>query len=194
MPSKFIILLRDELSFSSIRYFLVQGLIHYALLLFCFSILIKPDGSSTSQIQAFTLIVIFNFILLSMIIPAYFEGDFSDGYLTWLKGRDETLRSYFLAKVIAGIPLFIIPIVLLSLGCLFCMSLGGSLVVLFPFVLSSMLSLLTGLCWGCLFQLLVGNNLSGNGSMGTSLLSLLLVPLMIPTFLVGWEFINALVQ
>lgn len=195
MSSKFIILLRDELSFSSVRSVLVQGLVHYALLLFCFSVLIKSDGSLASQIQAFSLTVVFNFILLSMIIPSYFEGDFADGYINWLKARDETLHAYFLAKIVGGIPLFIIPIVLLSLGCLFSMDLEGALNSLCPFVLHSTLSLFTALCWGCLFQLVVGGtNLAQNCSLGTSLLSLLLIPIMVPTILVGWEFINALVQ
>lgn len=195
MPAKITVLLKDELSFSPVRNTLIQGMIHYGLLLFCLSILVKSDGSQTSQIQTLILIVVFNFILLSTLIPSYFEDDFSDGYITWLKGKDGMLRYYFLAKVLGGVALYIAPILLLSLGCFVLLGGVAAIDVIFPFFISNLLSLLTVLCWGSLFQLLIGgSNLNKQGSLGTSLLSLLLLPLLIPTFLVGWEWINVLVR
>jgi len=195
MPLKLAVLLKDELSFSPIRNTLAQGMIHYGLLLFCLSILVKSDGSQISQIQTLILIIVFNFILLCNLIPSYFEDDFSDGYIIWLKGKEGILRSYFLAKILGSIPLFIAPILLLSLGCFVFLGWVAPIEVILPFFINNLLSLLTVLCWGSLFQLLIGrSNLNKQGSLGTSLLSLLLLPLLIPTFLVGWEWINALVR
>lgn len=186
-------MLRDELSFSHLRNTLVQGILYYALLLFCLSLLVK-SSSQESEGQALIFMITFNFILLSTLIPSYFSGDFSDGYLTWLKGREGLLRSYFLAKIVGGIFLLILPILLLSLISCFLMGSHTSTGILIPFMLNSLLSLLTALCWASLFQLLLGGSQTNHGNLNTSLLSLLLVPLMVPTCLVGWEWINALVR
>lgn len=192
MMIKLTIIFRDELSLFHLKNTLVQGILYYTLLLFCLSLLMKSSPPEAFDNQTLTFMMTFNFILLSTLIPPYFSGDFSDGYLTWLKGREGMLRSYFLAKIMGGFFLAVLPIVLLSLFSCILMEIDKSLMI--PFSLNALLSLSTALCWGSLFQLLIGGNQSNQGSLSTSLLSLLLVPLMVPTCLVGWEWINALVR
>jgi ABC-type transport system involved in cytochrome c biogenesis permease component len=184
-------LFKDELSLSRFRGALIQSSLLFSPLFLCFSII---KEIALPQTVPFFILYLFNPMVLMTLIPFCFYEDVAEGYLSWLKGREQLLRFYFVAKLMGGILLLIAPCLMLS-GIGLWLSEGQNMTFQSwgLFSLNALLSYTTLLCWGNLFQLLIGGSFKNDGmSMGVSLLSLLVLPLMVPTFIVGLEFINVL--
>lgn len=168
---------------------ITQGILYYILMWLCLTLFNWQQGAPLSQVQFLYLLIIFNLLILLSLIPSYFTDDLAENYLVWFRQSDTTLRLYFVAKLLGAWIQFALPLLGASLVLIKMLNLT---IPLFPFCASTILFYSTTLCWGSLLQLIMGS--PQNHSLQGTLLTLLIIPILMPLFFVTWECINALAQ
>lgn len=163
------------------------GIITFLFLL-CFS-------SHPSSLDLPPVIYGLSLLYLITLVPSIFQDDIHGDYLTWirtnLQSSNIVLVSYFGSKILTSYILYVCPILFLNLLLIHSLNLDQIGLYTLSFSLSAGITL----CWASLFQLLFENGLANQYSLSlSSLLSLLTIPLLIPTLLVSIECLKAIVM
>lgn len=185
--------LSHEFFFQSIFYVLQSYGLFVVFLLFTASQLFVPETLLDSA-PSFYGFLLFGVSLLFVTLDqqSQFLDDWRDGYLNWLKVHGQNLRSYFFVKVLTKFIIQLFPLLGLTLLFFMVMSISFSYIIYF---LCLSLSLGIVICWGSLLAALLGvSDHKGEGETSTYFMGFLLLPLLIPTILVGIECMKALVM
>lgn len=162
-----------------------------AFLIFSVSQFVGTENSSEIALPFYGFLLYgVSLLFASLDQQSLFWEDLSSGYLSWLKVHGQNLRTYFFSKIISRIVILGIP--LIGMIYLFFLSLGAPHYSA-TYYLCLALSLSIVICWGSLLGVLFGK-VSHRGTSSIFFMGFLLLPLMIPTILVGVECMKALVM
>jgi len=176
-----------------------QGIFHVlqsyglflAFLLFSVSQLFDPESHPELTVQFYGFLLFGVSLLFASLDQHFLFGDdLQEGYMNWLKVQGQNLRTYFFVKVFAKYVTQLVPLMLMTLLFFFSLSISFSYMVYF---LCLGFSLGIVVCWGSLLGILFGQS-SQRGMSSSYFFGFLLLPLLIPTILVGVECMKALVM